>query len=130
MGLFFNPIPFIPFPLIRGVIEGGFAPPSFPFKFLIGRAYPAGYFLTQRLFFQDFSFVGLFPWEVKVISPEVPIGSRLPINRAAQVKVPNNGSRSEVKVFINQINQDLLVNLGRAKGLNRYRKGMGDANNI
>jgi len=57
---------------------------------------------AQCFFFEDFGFVGLFPGEVKVIPPEVPVTSRSSKDRSAQIKVPKNGSRSEVKVLVNQ----------------------------
>ena len=42
----------------------------------------------------------------------------------------NNGSRSEVKMFIYQAEYDLLVNLTRAKGFNGDRKWVSHADNI
>ncbi len=76
---------------------------------------------TQHLFSEESGFVGPFPGEVKVSPTKVPKTGGRPIDGSAQVKIPNNRSRSQVKVFLNQAKQDFLVNLGGAKGLNRDR---------
>ena len=58
------------------------------------------------------------------------IGCCLPEDRTAEVKVSDNGCRSEVKVLVNQVIQNLVANLTRAEGLNGDRERVSDANNI
>ena len=60
----------------------------------------------------------------------MPVGSSLSVNRAAQVKGTDNGSRPEVKVPVYQVNYNIMVNLGSTESFNRDRERMGNANNI
>ena len=60
------------------------------------------FYLPHCLFLQHLGFVGFFPGEVEVVPPEVTVGSRLSEDGAAQVKVSDNGSGSEVEVFVYQ----------------------------
>ena len=58
-------------------------------------------YLPECLFLKNLGFICLFPGEVKVISPEVAVGSRLPEDGTAQVKITDNSCRSEVKMLVN-----------------------------
>lgn len=54
----------------------------------------------------------------------------LPIDGAAQVEGADNGFGSEVEVFIYQLEQALVINLGGAEGFHRDGEGVGDADGV
>ena len=75
-------------------------------------------------------FVSALPGEAVSGAAEVSISCRSTVNRALQIEHIDKTFWTQIKVLANQRNDGIIGQSGRAKRIDRYRGGFGDANGI
>src|SRR5688500_14801611 len=73
---------------------------------------------------------GLLPGELLVVATEVPVRRRLPVDRAAQVEVADDGRRPQVEDLSDGVADLVGVDGLAAEGLHEDRHGLGDADGV
>jgi len=78
--------------------------------------------------------LGLLPSEVRIVASEVSVGSGLPHDRAAELKVADDASRAEVEVLVDNLSKlGVCLSgglLGSSVGVNEDGKRVWDANGV
>src|SRR3984957_1558285 len=86
-------------------------------------------FETSRVT-QCLRFVGGFPGEVGIGTPEVAVCSRLAIDRTAQVEAFDDALGRQLEILTNQLLQGRRIHRPRAERLNQHADRLGDADGI
>lgn len=86
--------------------------------------------LETSRFSQSISLIRPFPAKLDVVAAEVAIGSGLLVDGFAQVKIPDDGTRAQVKGLGDQLADLLIRDLAGAEGLHVDAEGVGHADGI
>ena len=90
----------------------------------------------RRLFLQPCCFpesicpIGLLPGKALVFAPEVPVGSGLAVDGAAQIQIADDSAGAQVEVFADQLGDVFIGDLARAEGLDVDRERVRHANGV
>ena len=80
--------------------------------------------------FQFGNLVGGFPGEIGVFAAEMPVGSGLAVDRAAQLQVADDGAWAQVEMFIDDLSDLFIIDLAGAEGFDVDAQRFGNADGV